>query len=84
MHYVHGEPRIEGRPGESMVALDFDQWKKDLEEKHYLPTNAWDVMGSMLYPKVYDDYIKHKKTYGDISILETRHVFYPLCMSIII
>ena len=49
---LKGAATIEGRPGESLEALDFDSLKQSLEEKHETTFSDEDVMSAALYPKV--------------------------------
>ena len=49
---LKGAATIEGRPGESLEALDFDSLKQSLEEKHESTFSDEDVMSAALYPKV--------------------------------
>lgn len=65
--------RIEGRPGESLPALDLDALKETLQEK--FPTykiEDTEVMSSAMYPKVFDEFAKFRKDYGPVDKLDTR------------
>ena len=52
LQILKGAATIEGRPGESLEALDFDSLKQSLEEKHETTFSDEDVMSAALYPKV--------------------------------
>ena len=43
---------IEGRPGESLEPLDFEQLKRELIEKHETDITEEDVMSAAMYPSV--------------------------------
>ncbi|KAF8793654.1 Pyruvate carboxylase like protein [Argiope bruennichi] len=64
--------RIEGRPGASLPALDFDKLKADLEDKHGMAVDDQDVMSAAMYPKVCDDFLQFRNTYGPVDCLNTR------------
>jgi len=69
---LKGAATIEGRPGESLEALDFDSFKEDLEGKHETKFSEEDVMSAALYPKVFDDFTTFRETYGPVEKLDTR------------
>lgn len=64
--------RIEGRPGETLPPLDFDALKAELEDKHGTPIDDHDVMSAAMYPKVCDDFLTFRNTYGPVDCLNTR------------
>ena len=64
-------PRVEGRPGASHKAVDFDKLKASLREKHGRVKNT-DVMNAALYPKVTDKYLEFQNEYGPVTALDTR------------
>ena len=64
--------RIDGRPGESMEPMDFDQLKTDLN-KSYERITDYDVMSAAMYPKEAKDFFKFRQQYGPVDKLETRH-----------
>jgi pyruvate carboxylase len=64
-------PRVEGRPGESLAALDFVKLKADLKESHPHITDR-DVMSAALYPQVTEDFLNFRDQYGPVDKLDTR------------
>jgi len=70
--------RIDGRPGKDMRALDFDGRKADLEKKYSVPLRELDVMSSVQFPTVFDDYITHLKQFGNVTNLPTREFLEPM------
>ncbi|XP_031836293.1 pyruvate carboxylase isoform X2 [Nomia melanderi] len=64
-------PRIKGRPGESLPALDFGALKAKLQESHPHISNK-DVMSAALYPEVTNDFLTFREQYGPVDKLETR------------
>lgn len=66
-------PHLESHP----AAADFDVVKKEMKGKH-MPTREEDVSAFSIYPKVYSDYIKRYKEYGDLSVLDTPTFFFGM------
>jgi len=62
---------IDGRPGASLPAVDFDSLKADLVERHGDTIRDTDVMSAALYPKVFDEYAEFKAKYGPVDKLDT-------------
>ena len=69
---LKNQPRIEGRPGESLEPLDFDELEKELTEKYGKHIRDVDVMSSALYPKVFDEYQTFRQTFGPVDCMDTR------------
>lgn len=75
---LKGKQPITCRPGELLEPIDFDEAKKSLKEKFGFEPRDIDVLSSILYPKVFDQYVQHVYQYGDISVLQTSAFFYGL------
>ncbi len=73
-------PEVIGRPGETLPPADFVQVGKALEAKLGRVASEQEIVTSVLYPKVFDDYIKHRIECGDISMLSTPDFFYGPAM----
>ncbi len=74
---LKGEKPIEGRPGAQIPPVD---WKKIGEEVHKFWPEAPDeddrpFISYAMYPKVFEDYIRHRKEYGYIMRMGS-HVFF--------
>jgi pyruvate carboxylase len=64
------------RPGESLPPADFDATKKQLTKLlGYEPTRQ-EVVSSLLYPKVFQEFAEHRKQFYDPSGLPTHVFFY--------
>ena len=59
-------PRIEGRPGEELSPLDFEELEAKLKKTHGSHINENDVMSAALYPKVAADFFKFRAKYGPV------------------
>ena len=66
------------RPGELLEPVNFEQVKKELEEKTGRSVSEYDVMSYIMYPKVFLDKEKKTKEFGDVSVLDTPTFFYGL------
>ena len=75
---LKGEKPINVRPGTLIPKEDFESVKKCLDEKFNMNTNIRNILSYTLYPKVYEDYLKHLQLYNDISKLESHVYFYGL------
>ncbi|CAG4997130.1 unnamed protein product [Parnassius apollo] len=64
-------PRIEGRPGQELLPLDFDKLKKDLMES-FPDVSDHDVMSAAMYPQVANDFFRIRDKYGPVKHLDTK------------
>lgn len=71
-HVLKGKPGFVGRPGAEMAPYDFASERAMLETRDGSPPSDVDLMSHAMYPDVYADYVAFKKTYGDVSVLNTR------------
>lgn len=62
---------VTGRPGESMPPADFDAAAKATSELVGSMASPREVLSWLLYPRVFQDFAKHRATYGDVSVLPT-------------
>jgi pyruvate carboxylase len=59
------------RPGSLAKPIDFDAVKAELADKiHRQPTED-DVLGYVMYPKVFTDYVHNSDVYGRVGLLDT-------------
>lgn len=73
---LKGLKTIEGRPGESLAPLDFDELQRKLEAKHGARNiKETDVLSAAQYPKIFEEYMDFKKKFGDVTHLPTRNFF---------
>ncbi|KAG1681045.1 Pyruvate carboxylase, mitochondrial [Nymphon striatum] len=63
--------KIDGRPGEHLAPIDFENLKNTLVEKHG-EVSDYEVMSSALYPDVTDTFLTFKDQYGPVDCLDTR------------
>lgn len=63
------------RPGELLEPVDFEAIGKLLEENHNLKPSMQDILSYALYPKVFEDYLSFKNSYGDLSRMNSSVFF---------
>jgi pyruvate carboxylase len=73
---LKGEPEMAGRPGATLPPADFEATAEMLAAKlNRAPTDR-DIVTSLLYPKVFDEFVSQAKEYGNLSLLPTPAFFY--------
>ncbi|MCX7061940.1 MAG: pyruvate carboxylase [Gammaproteobacteria bacterium] len=75
---LKGKLPLDGRPGASMAPVDLVQTKADAETLVGEALSEADVASYLMYPKVFRDFVEHRKLYGDVSTLPTPTFFYGL------
>lgn len=63
------------RPGELLPPVDFDNTREYLKEKYERDFDDKEVISYIMYPKVFEDYLKGLKEQGDLSRISS-HVFF--------
>jgi pyruvate carboxylase len=71
---LKGATPITGKPGESLTPINLEKVKQDLQNFTDNPTDR-DAISWCLYPKVFEEFIKRRKEYSDISRTNS-HVFF--------
>lgn len=69
-------PLVTGRPGASLPAADIEATRQKLTSLLGREATDRECVTHVLYPKVYEEFIEHQKTYGDVSRLATPYFFY--------
>ncbi|MEC8044581.1 MAG: pyruvate carboxylase [Verrucomicrobiota bacterium] len=69
---------LRGRPGASAPKIDLDKNAKILKRKLGSKYSEDDLFSSLMYPKVYEDFLDFQKKYGDVSVLPTTAYFHGL------
>jgi pyruvate carboxylase len=75
---LRGEQPVSGRPGASLPAADFHAQSAELAKMLDRPPTQQDVVSSLLYPKVFSEFIAHQQLYSDTSCLPSPAFFYGL------
>ena len=66
------------RPGKLLEPVDFEELKKELENKTSEEVTDLDLISYALYPEVYTSYVNFCKDYADVSVLDTPTYFYGM------
>jgi len=75
---LNGKEGFTHRPGEKVPAIDLEQIKKQLAEELKHEVTMDDVLGYVMYPKVFKEYHTIKNLFGDISVLDTNTYHYGM------
>jgi pyruvate carboxylase len=75
---LRGAAPLEGRPGESLAAVDLADASATLEKKLTHTVRRDDLLSYLLYPDVFVKYDKFRQTYADVSVLPTPAFYYGL------
>ena len=66
------------RPGKHVAPVDLEAERTALEDRLEEEIDDEDLMGYMMYPKVFSDYAMRHKEYGPVRTLPTRTFFYGM------
>ncbi len=72
---LKGEKPITGRPGDLLPPVDWDQLRSELRKFYPNYEEPRSLISYAMYPKVYEEYIRHRKEYGYIMRMGS-HVFF--------
>lgn len=75
---LKGEQPLVGRPGETLGSFDFDRARSTVSAKLRRRISDVELSSWTLYPKVFEDYARHRQEYGDVSVLPTPVFFYGM------
>lgn len=75
---LKGRKPLEGRPGETMEPVNFQEIKEELFKKLDRQVTSHDILSYALYPKVYMEFEQFRQQFGDVSVLDTPTFFYGL------
>ncbi len=73
---LRDKPVVAGRPGASLPPADIEATRGKLTGLLGRPATDRECVTHLLYPKVYEEFIEHQKTFGDVSALPTPYFFY--------
>lgn len=75
---LKGETAITDRPGALMPAIDLDEARRAASKMAGEDVTDQGLASYLLYPKVFEQFVTFRKTYGDMSVLQTDEYFYGL------
>ncbi|SLN68835.1 pyruvate carboxylase [Oceanibacterium hippocampi] len=73
---LKGETPLETRPGATLKAADLEAERKALQKELGREIADNDLASYLMYPAVYLEYARHRRDYGDVSVLPTPLFFY--------
>ena len=73
---LKNNPEVLDRPGETLPPIDFDAIAEQLKPKLGRDATMRDSVTSALYPKVFDEFVTHVRSYGDVSLLPSPIFFF--------
>jgi pyruvate carboxylase len=75
---LKGGAPLPGRAGDSMPPADLDAHRRELETLLGRAPSENELASHLMYPKVFGDYVEHRKRYGDVAQLPTPAFFHGL------
>ena len=75
---LDGATPITVRPGAIMDAVDLPDARAEVEKQLGRRIDERELAAWLMYPKVFVDFARHRRTYGDVSVLPTRTFFYGM------
>ena len=64
------------RAGSVLVSINLDEEKTNLEKKYEEKISNQQLASHFMYPKVFEEFMTHRQTFSDTSILSTELFFY--------
>ncbi|MGH8460302.1 MAG: pyruvate carboxylase [Stenotrophobium sp.] len=75
---LKGKAPLVGRPGATLPPVDIEKTRREAEQALDEKLSDTALASHLMYPKVFRDFVEHRKTYGDVSTLPTSTFFYGL------
>ena len=75
---LKGAKPLKKRPGEVLAPTDLDAEKAEAEKKVGRQITDEELASYLMYPKVFEDYCKHRRQFGNVIILPTLNFFYGM------
>lgn len=75
---LNGEEPYLGRPGEHLPPTDLEAERAKVSERLKRELSDNDLASYLMYPKVFEDYAKHRAEFGNVSVLPTPVFFYGM------
>ncbi len=72
---LKGKEPITCRPGELLKPVNFEHIRTLLTDKYGIEPTMKELISYALYPKVFEDYLKYLKEYGDLSNMNSSIFF---------
>jgi pyruvate carboxylase len=69
---------MRGRPGATLPAADFAAARKQVEKQLHRTPSDREIVSSLLYQRVFGEFVAHQQKYSDTSLLPTPVFFYGM------
>ncbi|MBT8068731.1 MAG: pyruvate carboxylase [Gammaproteobacteria bacterium] len=66
------------RPGSLLDPIDLDKVRRKLSKDSEHPITDFDLASYLMYPKVFNEFRRHREEYGDVGVLPTHVYFYGM------
>ena len=70
------EKPLTKRAGSVLASINLDEEKANLEKKYAEKISNQQLASHLMYPKVFEEFMTHRQTFSDTSILSTELFFY--------
>ncbi len=78
MKVLGGAAPLAVRPGTVLAPVDLEAERAEAERLVERQIDDRDLASYLMYPKVFVDYAKHRRRFGDVSVLPTSAFFYGM------
>ncbi len=75
---LQGQEALAERPGALLPAADFDSQREKAKKCAGRNVSERELSSYLLYPRVFEEYVLHLKSYSDVSVLPTPVFLYGL------
>ena len=73
---LKGRPALDDRPGANLEPAEIEAARAQAEELLGEPATDRDALSNLIYPRVFPDFAKHRRAFGDTSVLPTPLFFF--------
>ena len=75
---LKGKKPISYRFGSKIPSLNIKNRTKELEKTYKETMSEKDTLSQIFFPEVFDEYMKHKKQFGNTSVIPTSNYFFGM------
>ena len=75
---LRNQKPIDGRPGEYLVPIDFDQTTANIERQIGRRPSHDEMLSYVMYPDVFAKFSRAEQRFGDLAVVPTRQFFYGM------
>lgn len=75
---LKGQKPLSGRAGNFLAPVDLDARRKELEAMIGRKPSDTDLASYLMYPKVFRDYVEHRREFGNVLLLPTSPFYYGM------